>query len=256
MQLPKNRFKQAILSRQHQLGLWCTIPGTFAAEAVAGSGFDWLLFDTEHSPADPLTVLPQLQAVQPYELSAIVRPASNDAVLIKRFLDMGAQTLLIPYVQSRGEAQAAVDAMRYPPEGFRGVSGLTRATRFGRIPGYGKIAHSELCLLLQVETRQALDDLEAIGSVEGVDGIFLGPSDIAASFGHVGEPDHREVVAAIEDAIKRINKLGKPSGILTTNTAFAQRCIDLGTMFTAIGVDVGILARQSEALARQFKKQS
>lgn len=254
MELPANRFKRAILAGQHQLGLWCTMPGSFATEVVAGAGFDWLLFDTEHSPSDPITVLPQLQTAEPYGLASVVRPASNDTVLIKRFLDIGVQTLLIPYVQSRAEAQVAVDAMRYPPEGVRGVSGLTRATRFGRIPGYGKNASSELCLLVQIETRQALDQLEEIGSLDGVDGVFLGPSDLAASFGHVGEPDHPDVVGAVEDAIARIAKLGKPSGILTTNTHFAQRCIDIGTMFTAVGVDAGILARGTEALAKQFRK--
>lgn len=148
MDLPRNHFKAAIRSGRHQLGFWCSLPGGYAAELVAGSGYDWLLFDTEHSPSDPIGVLEQLQAVAPYDVSAVVRPASNDPVLIKRILDVGAQTLLVPYVQSREEAEAAVAAMRYPPRGIRGVSGLTRATRFGRIPGYAKRAESELCLLV------------------------------------------------------------------------------------------------------------
>jgi len=256
MNLPHNHFKQAINAGQHQLGLWCTLPGSYVAEAVAGSGFDWLLFDTEHSPSDPLTVLPQLQAVAPYEVSAVVRPASNDTVLIKRLLDLGAQTLLIPYVQSREEAEAAVAAMRYPPEGVRGVSGLTRATRFGRVPDYGKRAHSELCLLVQLETRTALERLEEIASVEGVDGVFIGPADLAASFGFVGEPGHPKVVAAVEDAIRRLRAIGKPAGILTPDNDFARRCIELGTVFTAVGVDVGILARGTEALAKKFNSSS
>lgn len=157
MNLPGNHFKRALREGRQQIGLWCSLPGSYAAEAVAGSGYDWLLFDTEHSPGDPLTVLAQLQAVAPYDVSAVVRPASNDTVLIKRFLDLGAQTLLIPYVQNAEEARAAVAGMRYAPDGVRGVSGLTRATRFGRIPGYGKGAAEELCLLVQVETREALD---------------------------------------------------------------------------------------------------
>jgi 4-hydroxy-2-oxoheptanedioate aldolase len=253
MKLPENGFKRALAAQRQQIGLWCSLPGPYVAEAVAGSGFDWLLFDTEHSPGDPLTVLAQLQAVAPYEVSPVVRPASNDAVLIKRFLDLGAQTLLIPYVQSAEEARAAVAATRYPPEGIRGVSGVTRATRFGRVEGYLKRAAEELCLLVQIETQQALDALEAIAAVEGVDGIFIGPADLAASLGHPGEYAHPAVIAAIEDAILRIRAAGKPAGILTPDNAFAKRCIELGTLFTAVGVDAAMLARGTETLARQFK---
>ena len=253
MQLPENRFKRALAEGRQQIGLWCSLPGSYVAEAVAGSGFDWLLFDTEHSPGDPLTVLAQLQVVASYDVSAIVRPASNDTVLIKRFLDLGAQTLLIPYVQSAEEARHAVAAMRYPPEGVRGVSAVTRATKFGRVEGYAKRAAQELCLLVQVETQEALDALEAIAAVDGVDGVFVGPGDLAASLGHAGQTMHPSVVAAVEDAIRRVRACGKPAGILTPDTAFAARCIELGTLFTAVGVDAGMLARGTEALARQFK---
>ncbi|MBK3401142.1 MULTISPECIES: 4-hydroxy-2-oxoheptanedioate aldolase [Methylobacterium] len=249
----ENRFKRALREGRQQIGLWCSLPGSYAAEAVAGSGYDWLLFDTEHSPGDPLTVLAQLQAVAPYPVSAVVRPAANDAVLIKRFLDLGAQTLLIPYVQDEHEARAAVAATRYPPEGVRGVSGLTRATRFGRVPGYATRAAEELCLLVQVETAEALDRIEAICAVDGVDGVFIGPADLAASLGHVGELGHPAVVAAVEDAVRRILAAGKPAGILTPDTAFAKTCIETGTTFTAVAIDVGVLARGTEALARQFK---
>ncbi|MFC5394786.1 4-hydroxy-2-oxoheptanedioate aldolase [Bosea vestrisii] len=252
MNLPENHFKRALREGRQQIGLWCSLPGSYAAEAVAGSGYDWLLFDTEHSPGDPLTVLAQLQAVAPYDVSAVVRPASNDTVLIKRFLDLGAQTLLIPYLQNADEARAAVAAMHYAPDGVRGVSGLTRATRFGRVAGYARKAAEELCLLVQVETGEALERLEEIASVEGVDGVFIGPADLAASLGHVGEPGHPEVVAAVEDAIRRIRIIGKPAGILTPDMAFAQRCIEIGTLFTAVAIDVGILARGTEAMARQF----
>lgn len=253
MELPRNHFKAAIASGRHQLGFWCSLPGGYAAELVAGSGYDWLLFDTEHSPSDPIGVLSQLQAAAAYEVSSIVRPASNDPVLIKRMLDVGAQTLLIPYVQTREEAEAAVAAMRYPPRGIRGVSGLTRATRFGRVPGYATTAESELCLLVQVETGFALDRLEDIASVEGVDGVFIGPADLAASLGFPGEPDRPDVVAAVEDAIARIKAAGKPAGLLTPNIGFARRCIELGTLFTAVGIDAGVLARGSEALVRNFR---
>lgn len=253
MQLPANRFKRALAEGRQQIGLWCSLPGPYTAEAVAGSGFDWLLFDTEHSPGDPLTVLGQLQAVAAYDVSAVVRPASNDTVVIKRFLDLGAQTLLIPYVQSAEEARHAVAAMRYPPDGVRGVSAVTRATRFGRVDGYAKRAAEELCLLVQVETQEALDALEAIAAVDGVDGVFVGPGDLAASLGHAGQTMHPTVVAAVEDAIRRVRACGKPAGILTPDNAFAARCIELGTLFTAVGVDAAMLARGTEALARQFK---
>ncbi len=196
-----NAFKARLLAGDSQIGLWCSLASAYAAEIVAGARFDWLLFDTEHSPGGVESVLGQLQAIGGYDVSAVVRPATNDAVLIKRFLDIGAQTLLIPYVQNADEARAAVAAMRYPPEGVRGVAGLTRATRFGRVPGYARRAAEELCLLVQIETGEALDELEAIANVEGVDGVFIGPGDLAASLGHVGEPGHPEVVAAVEDAI-------------------------------------------------------
>ncbi len=253
MDLPQNHFKRALAEGRQQIGLWCSLPGAYVAEAVAGSGFDWLLLDTEHSPGDPLTVMAQLQAAAPYPVSPVVRPASNDAVLIKRFLDLGAQTLLIPYVQSADEAKSAVAAMRYPPEGIRGVSGVTRATRFGRVAGYARRAHEELCLLVQIETQEALDRLEQIAAVDGVDGVFIGPADLAASFGHVGEPGHPKMTPVIVDAIARIRACRKPAGILTPDNAFAARCIALGTTFTAVGVDAAILARATEALAAKFR---
>jgi 4-hydroxy-2-oxoheptanedioate aldolase len=253
MELEINRFKAGLREGRQQLGLWCTLPGGYVAEAIAGSGFDWLLFDTEHSPADPLTILEPLQAVAPYPVSALVRPASNDPVLIKRLLDLGVQSLLIPNVQSAVEARAAVAATRYAPAGIRGVAAVTRATRFGRIADYAKRAHEELAILVQVETRSALDALEDIAAVDGVDGLFVGPADLAASLGFPGEPRRDEVKRAVEDTVRRIRACGKPAGVLATDAAFAQRCIELGTTFTAVGVDVGVLARGTEALARQFR---
>jgi len=253
MELEINRFKAGLREGRQQLGLWCTLPGGYVAEAIAGSGFDWLLFDTEHSPADPLTILEPLQAVAPYPVSALVRPASNDPVLIKRLLDLGVQSLLIPNVQSAVEAQAAIAATRYAPAGIRGVAAVTRATRFGRIADYAKRAHEELAILLQVETCSALDALEDIAAVDGVDGLFVGPADLAASLGFPGESRRDEVKRAVEDTVRRIRACGRPAGVLATDAAFAQRCIELGTTFTAVGVDVGVLARGTEALARQFR---
>jgi len=252
MDLPLNQFKKALRAGQQQIGLWCTLSSPYGVELLAGSGFDWLLLDTEHSPSDVLNVLAQLQAVAPYPVTAVVRPAWNDPVLIKRYLDIGAQTLLIPYVQNADEARQAVQSITYPGGGMRGVSALTRASRFGRIPNYAKACGDELCLLVQIETLEALDNLEAIAAVEGVDGIFIGPGDLAANMGHLGEPGNPAVVAKIEDAIKRIAACGKPAGILTGDEAFAQRCIALGTTFTAVGVDVGLLAKATTQLRQRF----
>jgi len=212
------------------------------------------LIDGEHSPNDPTTVLPQLQAAAPYPVASIVRPAWNDKVLIKRYLDVGAQGLLIPYVQTLEEAEAAVAAMRFPTRGVRGVAGVTRASRFGRVPDYAKRAEGELCLLVQIETRQGLDNLEAIARTDGVDGVFIGPADLAAGLGHLGEQQHPEVQSAIEDAIRRIRACSKPAGILAVDEASARRYIQWGTTFTAVGLDAMVLARETEKLAAKFKQ--
>jgi 4-hydroxy-2-oxoheptanedioate aldolase len=251
--LPPNQLKRALREGRQQIGLWCSLASAYAAELAAGAGFDWLLLDTEHSPASLDVVLTQLQAVSAYPVSPVVRPASNDTVLIKRLLDIGAQTLLIPYVQSAEEARMAVSAMRYPPRGVRGYADVTRATRFARVADYALRAEEELCLLVQVETAASLAVLEEIASVEGVDGVFIGPADLAASLGHVGDVLHPVVVAAIEDALARLRACGKPSGILTGNADFARRCMEKGTIFTAVGVDIAILARETAELARAFQ---
>jgi len=249
MKVPQNHFKHALREGRQQLGLWCTLSSPYAIELLAGSGFDWLMIDTEHSPSDVIGVLAQLQAVAPYEVSAVVRPAWNDPVLVKRYLDIGAQTLLLPYIQNAREAEAAVRSIEYPASGIRGVSALTRATRFGRIKNYAAECREQLCLLAQVETLEAIDRVEEIASVKGVDGVFIGPGDLAASMGLVGQPGHPDVVGVIEKTIERIRSCGKPAGILTGDKAIARRCIELGTTFTAVGVDAGILAAESSRLS-------
>lgn len=258
MELPRNYFKEALLAGRQQIGLWCTLSSAYGLEVLAGSGFEWLMLDTEHSPSDLEGILAQLQAIAAYPVSAVVRPAWNDAVLIKRYLDIGAQTLLVPYVQNADEARRAVRSMEYPARGaggaggIRGVSALTRATRFGRVKNYAATCRDALCLLVQVETPEALAHVEEIALVPGVDGVFIGPGDLAANMGLLGEPGHPDVVAAIEQAIVRIRRCGKPAGILTGDRAFAQRCIDVGTTFTAVGVDVGVLATETSRLRVHF----
>lgn len=253
MDLQRNAFKHAIAAGQLQIGLWSSLCSNIAAEIIADSGFDWILLDSEHSPNEIPGLLSQLQAVARGTATPIVRPAWNDAVLAKRCLDIGAQTLLFPYVQNAEEARRAVAATRYPPQGIRGVAVATRAGRYGRVPGYLTKANDEICVLVQVETRVALSELEAIAKVEGVDGVFIGPSDLAASLGHLGNPQAPEVQKAIEEAVSRLKALGKPAGILTANEEEARRYIDWGFLFVAVGADVGLLARNADALAKKFK---
>ena len=253
MDLPKNNFKHAIRAGRPQIGLWVSLANAYSAELVAGSGFDWLVLDGEHSPNAPTTVISQLQAVAAYPVSAIVRPAWNDKVLIKRYLDIGAQSLLIPYVQNADEAAEAVAAIRYPTRGVRCVAGVTRASRFGRVADYAKRAEEELCLLVQIETREGLDNLDAIAKTDGIDGVFIGPADLAAALGHLGNQQHPEVQSAIQDAVKRIRGHGKPAGILATDEASTRRYIEWGTTFTAVGLDAMVLARETEKLAAKFR---
>ncbi len=253
MDLPRNAFKHALAAGKPQIGLWLSLSSSYSAEVCAGSGFDWLLIDTEHSPNEIDMVLGQLQAVAPYPSHPVVRVAWNDAVIVKRTLDVGAQTLLFPFVQSAEEAARAVAATRYPPRGIRGVAGTTRATRFGRVKDYAKRAHEETCVLVQVETQEAVDAIEAIARVDGVDGIFIGPADYHASLGYPGETANPAVLPKIEDAIRRIRAAGKAPGILTPDEKLARRYLELGALFVAVGADVGLLARGSEALAARFK---
>jgi 4-hydroxy-2-oxoheptanedioate aldolase len=253
MELPVNNFKRSLAAGRQQIGLWVSLASAYSAELVAGSGFDWLLIDTEHSPNEVDNTLLQLQAVAPYPVSAIVRPAWNDKVLIKRHLDIGAQTLLVPYVGNAAEAAAAVSAVRFPPHGVRGVAGTTRASRYGRVADYARRAAQEICLLVQVETREGLDNLEAIARTDGIDGVFIGPADLAAGLGHLGDIPHAEVQSAIRDGIARIRKCGKGAGILATDEPTARRYMEWGTTFTAVGLDAMILAQETEKLAKRFK---
>ena len=252
-ELPQNAFKEAIAAGRQQIGLWVSLASPYAAEVVAGSGFDWLVIDGEHSPNEVDNTLSQLQAAAAYPVMPVVRPAWNDSVLIKRHLDIGAQTLLVPYVSTAAEAEKAVAAARYPKRGIRGVAGVTRAARFGRVKDYAKRVEEELCMLVQVETREALDNLEAIARTDGVDGVFIGPADLAAALGHLGDAQHAEVQSAIKDAIARIRACGKPAGILATDEASTRRYIEWGTVFTAVGLDIMVLARETEKLAAKFR---
>jgi 4-hydroxy-2-oxoheptanedioate aldolase len=257
VQTPINPFKQALREKRAQIGLWVGLADHYTTEICAGAGFDWLLIDGEHSPNDLRTILQQAQVIAAYpNTHAISRvPMGHGHVgqaLIKQYLDLGIQTLLVPMVDTAEQAKEIVRSMRYPPDGVRGMGGA-RASRWGRYPNYAKEANAQVCLLVQVETRAALDNIEAIAAVDGVDGIFIGPADLSASLGHVGNPGHPEVQAAIDDAIKRIVKAGKAAGILTLDEALARHHLQLGATFVAVGLDNNLLMKATSALAAKFK---
>ena len=255
MDLPKNNFKKALKAGTHQIGIWNSIAGNSVPELLATCGFDWVLIDTEHAPVETVEIQSSLHSISAYEnVSAVVRPAGNDPILIKRILDMGALTLLLPYIQTAQEAKDAVSYVTYGPNGMRGMAGMTRATRYGTVENYFKKASEEICLIVQVETVQAIDQLEAIALTPGIDGVFIGPADLSASMGYPGEINHPEVVKVIIDAISKLKSLNIPSGILTLDFDSAKRYISAGTTFTAVGVDMVLLAESTRNLRRQFDK--
>jgi len=251
--LPNNTFKTALDRGDRQIGLWSSLCSNIAAEIIAYSGFDWILLDSEHSPNEIPDLLSQLQALNGGTATAIVRPAWNDIVLIKRILDIGALCILVPFVQSAEEAARAVAATRYPPRGVRGVTGSGRAARYGRVEDYLQNAHKEICVLVQIETGEALARLEEIAAVDGVDGVFIGPADLAASMGHVGNAQHADVQAAIKDAANRLTAIGKPAGILSFEAQEARTYIEWGYSFVAVGSDLALLAKGADGLASAFK---
>jgi len=254
MHTPQNAFKAALARPAAQVGLWLGLADAYSAELCATAGFDWLLIDGEHGPNDLRSTLAALQALAPYPAYPVVRIAQGDTVLIKQVLEIGATTLLVPMVESAEQARALVRAMRYPPDGVRGVgSGLARSSRWSAFPGYLKQASESLCLLVQVETVAALEQLDAIAAVDGVDGVFIGPADLSASMGHLGQPGHPEVRAAIDAAIGRILAAGKAPGILAVDEALARHYIGIGARFVAVGVDATLLAQATRSLAARFK---
>lgn len=253
MQLPRNSFKHAIQSDQLQLGLFSLLAHPISTEVIAGSGFDWIIIDTEHGPGDVLTVIHQLHAMQGSGTHAVVRPASNDKVLIKRILDTGVQTLLIPHVDTADEARAAVDAVRFPQNGCRGIAPVSRAAAYGRIESYVREAAQELCVLVQIESGIALRNIEEIAAVDGVDGLFIGPGDLAGEVGYLGQPNHPSMRRLYLNTIKRIRACGKPAGIVSADQAFAQDCVNAGATMIVAGADLLCLRQSCDTLAENFR---
>jgi 4-hydroxy-2-oxoheptanedioate aldolase len=246
MNLPQNGFKRALAAGKAQIGLWSSLSSNYTVEVIAGAGFDWILLDTEHSPNDLENLLTQLQAAAPYPTHPVVRVPWNDMVTIKRVLDAGAQTLLLPFVQDAREAARAVAHMRYPPQGVRGVAGTTRATRYGMVRDYARRAADELFLIVQIETAAALEELPKIAATPGVDSIFIGPSDLAASMGHLGDFMHADVQRALENAAKACRKAGVPGGCLASNPAMAKRYLDYGYTWMAMSSDLNMMMSRAQ----------
>ena len=251
--LTTNRFKQGFKEGRNQPGLWLTLESPTSTEIVSGSGYDWMLLDMEHTTVDASQVAEHLRAAKGGTAELAVRLPWNEPVLVKRLLDAGIRTLMFPFVQSADEARAAVAATRYPPQGIRGVSGNMRANGFSRIQDYGETYQAEQCVIVQLESPQALAAIEEIGAIDGIDAMFIGPNDLAANMGLFGKPGAPEVKAAIVDAIARIKKTGKAAGMLNFNIAEARALFKSGCDFVAVGSDTSILARRSEAILAEIK---
>jgi 4-hydroxy-2-oxoheptanedioate aldolase len=252
MQLPRNLFKAALAEQRLQYGIWAGFAHAYPAEIIAATGYDWMLVDGEHAPNTVPSLLAQLQAVAPYATQPVVRIVKDDATLVKQVLDIGAQTLMVPMVESAEQARELVRAMRYPPHGIRGVGGgLTRATRWDGVPDYIRTAHRELCLIVQVESLQGMENVAEIAAVDGVDAVFIGPADLSTGMGHAGDASQPEVQAAIRHGIDAIRAAGKACGILAPAEADARRYADWGCSFIAVAIDISLMRSAArDALAR------
>ncbi|AUH34231.1 aldolase/citrate lyase family protein [Paracoccus tegillarcae] len=255
MPAPHNPFKAAITSGKPQLGCWLGLADSYAAEISAGAGFDWLLIDAEHAPNDLRSIIRQLQVISAFDSHAVVRPTIGESWMIKQLLDAGAQTLLVPMVESAAQARDPVRAVTYPPHGIRGVgSALARASSFAAISDYLTTAQNEICLLVQVENNAGMEALDDILMVEGIDGVFIGPSDLAADMGFIGNAGAPEVEKTVLDAMRRIVAAGKAGGILTLNADMQKACLDIGATFVATEIDVTLFASAMRAEAARARK--
>jgi len=254
VEMPHNSFKRALREGKPQIGLWVGMVDPSVAELLAGVGFDWLCLDAEHSPNDVRTVLAQLQAIAPYPVQAVVRPVNGASELLKQYLDIGVQTILVPMIETPEQAARVVAATRYPTRGHRGVaSATTRASRWGRIERYFQRADEEICVVVQVESVKGLANLAEIAAVEGVDGVFFGPADLAASMGYLGNPMEPRVQRSILEGIVTVRQAGKAVGSLTADGRLARQYLSLGASFVAVGIDMTVLSQAAAKLAAEFK---
>lgn len=254
MEMPHNSFKRALREGKPQIGLWVGMVNPSVAELLAGVGFDWLCLDAEHSPNDVRTVLAQLQAIAPYPVQAVVRPVHGASEILKQYLDIGVQTILVPMIETPEQAARVVAATRYPTRGHRGVaSATTRASRWGRIERYFQRADEEVCVVVQVESVKGMTNLAEIAAVEGVDGVFFGPADLAASMGYLGNPMEPQVQRSILEGIATVRQAGKAAGSLTADRRLARQYLSLGASFVAVGIDMMVLSQAAAELAAEFK---
>jgi 2-dehydro-3-deoxyglucarate aldolase len=247
-----NQFRRDLIAGKKLIGCWCSLGSPITTEVMGLAGFDWLLLDGEHAPNDVLSLIPQLMALKDSGAAPVVRPEWNDVVVIKRLLDAGFYNFLVPFVESAEDARQAVAATRYPPQGVRGVSVAQRGNRYGTVADYFKLVNDHIAVIVQIESRKAVAAIDKICAVEGVDCVFIGPSDLAAGFGHLGNPSHPEVREAMRRIVEAARARGKPAGILAPAEADARRYLEMGISFVAVGSDLGIVRDASRALRDKF----
>jgi 2-dehydro-3-deoxyglucarate aldolase len=247
-----NSFRADLRAGKTLIGCWCSLANPISTEVLGVAGFDWILLDGEHSPNDVITMIPQLMALKDSVSAPVVRPSWNNPIELKRLLDGGFYNFLIPFIESAEEAERAVGATRYPPQGFRGVSVSQRSNRFGTVPGYFEGINEQIGVMVQIESRKGVAAVAEIAVVEGIDGIFIGPSDLAAGFGHFGNPNHPEVQAAMTQIFVAAKAAGKPVGTLAPVEADARRYLAQGATFVAVGSDLGVFRAGTQALRDRF----
>lgn len=249
-----NGFRRRLLAGETLIGSWCALASPISTEILGLAGFDWLVLDGEHAPNDITTFVPQLMALKGSHSAPVVRPPCNEPVIIKRMLDIGFNNFLVPFVETEEEARRAVASTRYPPAGIRGVSVSHRSNMYGTLPDYNQSINDNITVLVQIETRQAVDHIDAIAAVDGVDGIFVGPGDLSAALGYLGQPAHPEVLNVIKHIFDRARAAGKPAGILAPVEADARRYLEWGATFVAVGSDLGVFRNATQALCDKFKR--
>ncbi|SIT48893.1 alpha-dehydro-beta-deoxy-D-glucarate aldolase [Paraburkholderia ribeironis] len=247
-----NRFRRAVCGGETQIGCWSSLASPIVTELLGTIGFDWMLLDAEHAPNDVLTLIPQLMSLKDSASAPVVRPPANDSVFIKRLLDSGFTNFLVPFVDNAADAARAVAATRYPPQGIRGVSVSHRGNRFANVADYFEIANDNVCVIAQIESRKAVEAIDEIVAVDGIDAVFIGPSDLAASYGHLGNPNHPDVQQAIARVFERAQAAGKASGILAPAQADAERYLSMGCRVIAVCADMGLLKAAAQSVQKHF----